>query len=122
MTYKQISEITGVKYRTIQNYLAGDRAIGSEFLAALSEQMGVSATWVLTGEGPMLIPPEAAPEPPIDLDRLRLAIEVVEEGLEAFGRFAPPDVKAGLIVAAYELLQAEGERATAQIIRLIKAA
>jgi len=56
LTIKEFSELTGVKYRTIQNYLSGERAVGSEFLAAVSEQMGVSASWILTGQAPMKLP------------------------------------------------------------------
>lgn len=58
MNIKEFSEATGVKYRTIQNYLSGERAVGSEFLAAVSERMGVSASWILTGQGSMMFPNE----------------------------------------------------------------
>lgn len=54
-TIKDLSDRTGVKYRTIQNYLADDRGIGSDFLTALSTQLNVSASWVLTGDGPMYL-------------------------------------------------------------------
>lgn len=123
MSLKDISDVTGVKYRTIQNYVAEERSLGSEFLTAMSTHLGVSASWILSGEGPMMLPSTGERSiPQLDRDRLCLAIEAVEEGLDAFDRVASPEIKAGLIIAAYELLEAEGEKATAQIIRLVKSA
>ncbi|NIZ13938.1 LexA family transcriptional regulator [Phaeobacter sp. HF9A] len=58
LTIKDISEKTGIKYRTIQNYLSGDRSVGTEFLTALSEHLGVSASWILTGQGDAMLPNE----------------------------------------------------------------
>lgn len=55
MSLKEFSERIGVSYRTVQNYVAGERGVGAEFLTAVSEQMGVSATWILTGLGAPLI-------------------------------------------------------------------
>ncbi len=55
MTLKEFSEAAGFSYRTVQNYVGEERGVGSDFLAALSSKMGISATWVLTGLGaPML--------------------------------------------------------------------
>jgi len=55
LTLKDLGEQTDTSYRTLQNYISDQRSVGSEFLGALSEKMGVSATWVLTGIGPMLL-------------------------------------------------------------------
>lgn len=51
MNLKEFSDAIGISYRTVQNYLSGERGVGSEFLTALSERLGVSATWILTGMG-----------------------------------------------------------------------
>lgn len=63
LTIKDLSNRTGVSYRTIQNYIGGDRAVGSEFLTAISTHLGISASWVLTGEGPMSIPLPSSEQP-----------------------------------------------------------
>lgn len=55
MTLKEFSDRLGISYRTIQNYVSGERGVGSDFLAAAAEQLGVSATWILTGLGAPLI-------------------------------------------------------------------
>lgn len=55
MNIKEFSDRLGVSYRTVQNYLSGERGVGSDFLAAASEQLGISATWILTGLGAPLI-------------------------------------------------------------------
>lgn len=51
MTLKDFSDAIGISYRTVQNYIAGERGVGSDFLTAASERLGVSASWILTGLG-----------------------------------------------------------------------
>lgn len=41
----------GISKRTVESYLQLGRLPGPEFLAALSTHLGVSASWILTGEG-----------------------------------------------------------------------
>lgn len=55
MNLKEFSERVGVNYRTLQHYLAGERKVGVEFLERLSEQMGISASWLLTGIGDQML-------------------------------------------------------------------
>lgn len=56
MTLKEFSSAIGISYRTVQNYVAEERNVGAEFLAAASERLGVSASWLLTGHGPAVLP------------------------------------------------------------------
>ncbi len=63
LTVASISRDTGVNRRTIENYLGGVSAPGPAFLAAMSEKFGVSASWLLTGKGPMLLPQNAPGQP-----------------------------------------------------------
>jgi hypothetical protein len=51
-TLREISDRTGVHAEAIRRYMGG-RAPSPEFLAALCAMAGVSAHWMLTGEGPM---------------------------------------------------------------------
>lgn len=85
---------------------------------------GADLLYILTGErsrSPMPFP-SSGELPTRFRARLKDAIEAVEAGLDALDRRASPDVKAELVLAAYDLLAQEGENATAQIIRLVKAA
>lgn len=62
------------------------------------------------------------PEPPpaLDMDRMKLAIEAVEEGLA--GSTIDPAKKANIILAAYDLLAEPTEEAKGKVLKLIKAA
>lgn len=62
LNLKSFSERVGVNYRTIQHYIAGERKVGVEFSEKLSEQMGVSASWVLTGIGDQMLIKNAVSE------------------------------------------------------------
>jgi phage repressor protein C with HTH and peptisase S24 domain len=55
LSLKDLSEATDTSYRTLQNYISGERGVGADFLSALSEHLGVSATWILTGIPPMFL-------------------------------------------------------------------
>lgn len=47
----ELSSALGISKRTIESYLQAGRPPGPEFLAAMTTQLGVSASWILTGEG-----------------------------------------------------------------------
>lgn len=55
----------------------------------------------------------------LDRERLRMAVEAVEEGLATIRRKLPPDKKAELILAAYDLM-AEPEQAKGKVVELIR--
>ncbi|MFV0409781.1 MAG: XRE family transcriptional regulator, partial [Paracoccus sp. (in: a-proteobacteria)] len=52
---KDFSDASGVNYRTIQHYLSEQRTVSTDFLVTLTEMLGVSASWILTGNGPMML-------------------------------------------------------------------
>lgn len=102
-------------------YESGDRSPDSKYLAAISE-VGADVLYILTGERRSGLPSPQANQLPERLrERLTTAIEAIEEGLAATGRTAPPDVKAELVLAAYDILASQGESAPAEIIRLVRA-
>lgn len=102
-------------------YEAGKRAPDWEYLDSFAA-MGADVLYILTGERRSSVPMPAANELPQRLrERLTAAISAIEAGLEAVNRKATPAVKAELIMAAYDILSRDGEAATAQIIRLVKA-
>lgn len=43
-----------IPYRSMQNYLRGERDPGAEALSAIAVQLGISVDWLLTGEGSMM--------------------------------------------------------------------
>lgn len=59
------------------------------------------------------------PDQALDRERLRMAVEAVEEGLVSIRRKLPPDKKAELILAAYDLM-AEPEQAKGKVVELIR--
>ena len=55
LSIKDFCSENNVSYRTVQHYLSGRRMVSTDFLITLSEQIGVSSTWILTGLGDMVI-------------------------------------------------------------------
>ncbi len=53
-TYRAVADMTGTNAETARRYLQG-QSPSIEFLGALCAALNVSAHWVLTGEGPMLM-------------------------------------------------------------------
>ncbi|MCF6432938.1 helix-turn-helix transcriptional regulator [Leisingera sp. MMG026] len=118
LSRKAFGDLVGISEPKVQAIEIGKQRVDHETLYNIAKLAQLDVLWLLSLE------PRSEEETAeySDRDRLLLAIEAVEEGLEAFERKATPQVKAGLIAAAYELLEQEGEGATAQIIRLVKMA
>ena len=53
MSIKEASEVVGIPYRTLQNYLLGEREPNAKAMAAIRTHLGISVDWLLTGEGSM---------------------------------------------------------------------
>ena len=53
MSIKEASEVVGIPYRTLQNYLLGEREPNAKAMAAIRTHLGISLDWLLTGEGSM---------------------------------------------------------------------
>ena len=53
LNIKAFSEISGIPYRSIQNYLRNEREPNVEALIKLKEAMNIDINWLLTGEGKM---------------------------------------------------------------------
>lgn len=122
---------------TLGGYERGDTFPDQDFLARYKRDFSVNLNWLLTGEGDMfeLLPrPKVAADfqprqqrlgrltrlDPEDIRRLERAVSIVEEGLETAGRVARPEVKAGMISAAFEMLEEPSETTVGRILRLVK--
>jgi len=76
---------------------------------------GINANWLLKGQGPMLLADYSTPaaseltEPMVvlDLKRLKLAIETIEEALTKHRRGLRPAKKAEAIMLAYQIYEEE---------------
>ena len=55
MSIKEASEVVGIPYRTLQNYLLGEREPNARAMAAIRTHLGISLDWLLTGEGSMFL-------------------------------------------------------------------
>lgn len=53
MSIREASDVVGIPYRTLQNYLLGEREPNAKAMAAIRTHLGISLDWLLTGEGPM---------------------------------------------------------------------
>lgn len=51
----EVSEITGISYSTLQNYLRGVREPNVEILTKFSIHLNINLNWLLTGQGEMFI-------------------------------------------------------------------
>ncbi|NMY74424.1 helix-turn-helix domain-containing protein [Pseudomonas sp. WS 5071] len=53
LSIKEASELVGIPYRTLQNYLLDEREPNAKALSAIRTHLGISVDWLLTGEGTM---------------------------------------------------------------------
>ncbi|ECS5439105.1 TPA: helix-turn-helix domain-containing protein [Salmonella enterica subsp. enterica serovar Hvittingfoss] len=51
LTIKALSDLSKIPYRSLQNYLRGEREPNAEALIALSTHLNISIDWLLTGKG-----------------------------------------------------------------------
>ncbi|MER2512411.1 MAG: hypothetical protein ABTQ25_08340 [Nitrosomonas ureae] len=108
----------------LRRYLSGGDPTRAK-LIAMASAAKVNLLWLATGEGPISgnFEQNHTQNGKIDTDRLRLAIETVEEGLLETRRKMAPDKKAELILAVYDLFtdtsEAKTDR-TKSVLRLIK--
>jgi len=112
MSQDGFAALAGQSRKSQINYEKGDRSPDIEYLAAI-QVAGADVLYILTGRR----------ERPLsrldDHERLRLAVEAVEEGLTAIRRTLPPTKRAELILAAYDLM-AEPEQAKGKVIQLLR--
>ena len=70
ISISKFSELSGIPYRTLQNYLGGLRSPTAENLMILCTRLSVNCNWLLTGQGDMFLdtsrqaPPSIVPELP----------------------------------------------------------
>lgn len=121
LSQSELADAIGGSKRGIQDNECGKAAPASAVLRGLV-RLGINANWLLTGEGPMRVK-DLQPGAPLDVARLRLAIETAEEAMQAAHRMLHPDRKAELVVAVYDLYSdGLGAPAKERILRLLRLA
>ncbi len=107
---------------TLGGYERGDTFPSEQFLERYNSEFSVNLNWLISGAGSMFQGQQESQSirSGPDYDRLELAIETIERGLADAGKVATPPVKAGLTIAAYELLEEPSERAVTNVLRLVK--
>lgn len=55
LNIKELSELTGLPYRTAQSYLSGDREPNADGMAIICTRLRVNINWLLTGNGEKFI-------------------------------------------------------------------
>lgn len=118
LTQAQAAKLCGVSRDVWGKYERGETAPGSQVLFGFWPA-GADVSYILTGVRAAPIASDQREALDDDRDRLALAIEAVEEGLQLIKRKLPPDKKAQLILAAFDLL-AEPESAKSKVIQLIR--
>ena len=109
-----ISEKTGIPLKSISNYCLGISPPKLEPLIQIAKATNVSLDWLATGEGSVNKNADM-----LDKKELILAIETVEESLNATNRTLKPAKKAELILAIYDLFTSENKPSSAQIISIL---
>lgn len=62
LTIKALSDLSKIPYRSLQNYLRGEREPNAEALVALSTHLNISIDWLLTGKGEAVGVEKAQPD------------------------------------------------------------
>ena len=102
LTQAEMAKAMGITLRSLQEYEAGRRRPPPKALLGLARQ-GINLHWLLTGDGPQHVLPSA-----LDPDLLEAIIAALEDLPE--GKALPPERKARLIAAVYDLYSASGQR------------
>lgn len=121
----------GVKEATLRNILLGAMP-RADNLFAIADAAGVTVEWLATGKWPVYRSDlnraldvasniEPRPSAALDMPRFQLAIEAVEEGLEASNRTMTPPKKAELFLAVYDMME-EPTITKERVLKLVKLA
>ena len=112
---RDFSEMTGIPYPSLREYLAGKKKPGFDALASIVTATGVSADWLLTGEGSKTKGAQTAPE--LDVEMLSQTVEGVELLLKKMGKKLAPEKKARVIVMLYRSFAASQNQIDLATIR-----
>ncbi len=120
-TVRQLSAATGIPYPSLRDYLSGKKRPGFDALASFVKSTGVSADWLLTGEGEVdrpLVQGQALSNTPV----IRASIEELQAWQVREKRFLPPEKFAEAVFTLCEIAEDKPERvkpSAAMVLRLV---
>jgi len=126
LNQEEASALLGTPYSTLQKYEMDISKPGADAIIRFIDA-GINATWLLKGISPMLVadystkpvasdkapvvremmPAEAIAASSVDVNRLKLAIEQIEQELVKRRGLLEPAAKARVFVLAYQVLEGE---------------
>lgn len=122
LTQATLAQQTGIPLPSLKNYELGHRQPNVQALERLLD-VGINVNWILKGEGPILLKDMSAEPPALHMPELRLAVETIEEALQASRRAMPPERKADMVAGVYKLyVEGEGKVEKATVLQLVKSA
>ncbi|KAA6405058.1 helix-turn-helix domain-containing protein [Candidatus Tokpelaia sp.] len=106
----------GISANSLAAYERGENEPAASTLSAYIELCGINPSWLLTGNGSMF----QEKKPDLDLERLAKVLELIENELDAAGKYLIPKDKAELIKRIYDSHHRDEDKE--KIIHLIHAA
>ena len=94
LTQKKISDALGTSTAYVNTMMCGKKPFGRAAAKKWQEAFGLNASWLMTGEGSMLISPAVSPEPSVpatpklqpDALSLDVLVRKIAEQAEEIGR------------------------------------
>lgn len=117
-------KLSGVTKTSQVNYESGERSPNVDYWQSIAAA-GADVQYILTGVRSGNTSTESKDQTSsyaMDMERLILAIETVEEGLQKTKRTMLPEKKAQLIMAVYDLFEEPAPATKQSVLRLVQSA
>ena len=102
---KLLAQVLGVTTSSAYRLLAGQGGIGLEDLAAIARELRIAPTWVVLGQGPMLLAGEAGRTPELSQE-LQESVQEVRKAAQVLERAADDIRKRAALNQTQQLLEA----------------
>jgi len=122
MSLESFAAALQVGKSSVSRYENNTRSPDAPYMAAVCDQFGIAAAWLLLGRGPMREGESTAPPGTLDMEALIMAIETVEEGLDIVRGTMNPKKKAAVVASCYELFTSDGGADQGAVLRLVTSA
>jgi transcriptional regulator with XRE-family HTH domain len=118
LTQADFAKLVGASKPGIQDNESGKNMPGGKVLKGLSAN-GVNTNWLLTGEGPMLLADLDQEAPPVDMERLKMAMQALELALKKSHKILDAERKARAVTVLYEYFTKAGPQDQATVDRMV---
>lgn len=107
----ELARKAAIPRSSLENYLTGSREPKATPLAKIAQAVGVSAHWLLTGDGPMRLSEARESSAPtsqaLDVESLTQSIQIVQDWLAENRRTMPAAKQAEVVALIYDLAMQE---------------